>query len=639
MERVEALWRRHHRWLGIAVTAVLAAACYGFVLRLPFFYDDLPIMTWLSRHSWADIWTQSSENQFYRPLPFSIYKMGRLFPSGIDRAFLHGVSLSIHWVSALLIAKVVALTGGSAEESLVASILFVVFPFMFMAIPWITAMSHPLVTMLVLLAAVAALKAEKDGAVRWWGVSLLATILASTAHESGQVCAVIAGGMVFIQYGLRSRRRVLFVALGLLLNGAMLVTRSFIPGVGDPSFSGAQDFVGNAIFFMHGLIYPMGPAINWLVNHSEAQDLGLVALGTAGFIATAIWLVLRNGNWRWAASGLWWWVCAALPAGLSLRYGYLYTAPRVYTLAAAGTVILWSKMIFEVSSSVKKVPTRRAVAILIVGVVAIQNLVFLQRQFELFSALNGAYQQALDAADEKENEPLGLVNLPAALAHRDKAYAMILETVLFVPPYSNISEFIEVNSDWRSVDAVMYTPVLRETEFEIGFQGQGLDWEGMRRFALEHTTVWLTEWHDGRFSLNHVGSVKADATPSDEPLVRFEGGVAIESTAVEQMADGRWAVTIIWLAQGPVDGEIFVHVVDAGDDLVGQADGPALGGMVPPWAWHAGDRIHDVRYVLPRGAAPYTVKVGLYDSQGRLPAVLGDIAYPDGAPPVATIPP
>jgi hypothetical protein len=104
------------------VSAVLTLVCYGFVLRLPFFLDDLAIMTWLSRHSWVEIWVRSSENQFRRPLAFAIYKLGRLLPAGADRGFLHGVSLLIHWTSAVLIMQVLRVADRSAEEALVASI-------------------------------------------------------------------------------------------------------------------------------------------------------------------------------------------------------------------------------------------------------------------------------------------------------------------------------------------------------------------------------------------------------------------------------------------------------------------------------------------------------------------------------------
>jgi hypothetical protein len=639
MRRAQSLWRRYPNWIGVVVSAVLTLVCYGFVLRLPFFLDDLPIMTWLSRHSWVDIWVRSSENQFYRPLAFTIYKLGRLLPAGADRGFLHGVSLLIHWASAVLMMQVLRVADRSAEEALVASILFIVFPFLFMAVPWITAMSHPLVTMLTLLAVFAALKAERDHAIGWWGLSLLVTILAPLAHESGQVCAIMVGGIVLIRYGLRSRRRILFVVLGVLLNAGTMVLRRYIPGVGQPALDGAQDAVENTMFFLHGLTYPVAPLIGWLSREYGVQDFTLVGIATACLLATVVWLVLRRGDWRWAASALWWWAWAALPAGLSLRYRYLYTAPRLYTLAAAGTVMIWSGVILGVSRATKKVSLQRLVALLLVGLIAAQNVIFLRRQFRLFSVLNSMYQEVLKAASNEENAPLGFVNLPKALAYPVRTFAMIQEGVLFAPPYSNIAEFIEVNGEWRPADAVMYTPVLKETDFVFGFQGHWLDWEGMRRFALEHRTVWLAEWRDGHFSLHHVGSVEADATPPDNPLVRFEGGPVIESAWVEGMGDGAWAVRIVWAAQAPTDARIFVHVRDADGNLVAQADGPALGGMVPAWIWQPGDRITDIRHISPNGPPPYTVQAGLFGADGRLPAYVDGVRCAEDAPTVTTVVP
>lgn len=639
MPPARAVWDRYHGWVIAGVTAALALVCYGFVLRLPFFFDDLPIMTWLSRHDWVEIWTQSSENHFYRPLAFSIYKLGRLFPAGIDRALLHGVSLSLHWISAILVAKLVRLTGGSAEEGLVASVLFVVFPFLFLAVPWITAMSHPLVTALTLLATCAALEAEDRGVAAWWGLSLLATALAPLAHESGPVCAVIVGGVVLSVHGFRSRRRVFLLGLGVFLNGATVVLRSHIPGVGSPAFVGAQDWVENTMFFLHGLTYPVAPALGRLVRRYGVQDFALVGFAAACFFAALAWLLLRSDDRRWAVVGLWWWAWGALPAGLSLRYAYVYTAPRLYSLAAVGTVILWSKAILWVSGSPKKPVLRRAVAVAMVVLVTTQSVTFLRQQAALFSALNGIYQQILDVADGEGNAPLGFVNIPRALSHPDETYVMIQETVLFVPPYSNIGEFIEVNAEWVPATAVIFAPVLKETDLVVGLQGYGLDWDQLRWYALEHETIWLVRWDDGRFRLDHVGTVTAGGTALSQPLARFEGGPTIESAWVEPMDDGCWSLTLDWIADGPVDARIFVHVVDDVGNVVAQADGPALGGMLPPWAWRAGDRIRDVRRLTPGGCGPFTVRVGLSGSQGRLPAYRNGIRWPEDAANVARIHP
>jgi hypothetical protein len=72
--------------------------------------------------------------------------------------------------------------------------------------------------------------------------------------------------------------------------------------------------------------------------------------------------------------------------------------------------------------------------------------------------------------------------------------------------------------------------------------------------------------------------------------------------------------------------------------MILQADGAALGGMVPLWILQAGDRVHDVRHLyLPEQGGPYTVLVGVYDSNGRFVALVGGVRAPDDAVAVATI--
>jgi hypothetical protein len=217
---------------------------------------------------------------------------------------------------------------------------------------------------------------------------------------------------------------------------------------------------------------------------------------------------------------------------------------------------------------------------------------------------------------------------------------VIHETIVYIPPYSDVREFVGVNRQPQELDVVMYAPVLQAAEQIYGFEGEGIGWEEMRQFAIDHRSVWLTHYHEGQVSLRRVGAIAPDMVPAtDEPLARFEGGPVIESATVEQAGDREWAITINWLASGPVDARIFIHVLDSGGHLATQADGPALGGMVPIWLWRAGDRIQDVRHIsVPRDAeGPYTVLVGVYTSDGRFPAFRGDTRYPDDAATIATL--
>ena len=634
------LWERYHSWMGAAFSGILIAMCYGFALRLPFFFDDLPVMTWVNHHDLVDMWTMSSENAYYRPLTFTVYKLGSLLPLGSRQAVLHAINLILYWSSATLVAHVTKLCGGSPEQGFLASTLFTVFPFMFLAIPWITAMPHVLATALTLLAVYAALRAERDNLAGWWGISFLATILAPFSHESGQMCGAIVGGLVLIQHGLRDgRRRVVGVVLGGLLSVAVLLLRSRIPGVSGGQLAGLGDSVQNSMFFLDGLLYPIAPIVGWLVHRKGGHDFTLILLAALLMCLLMTWLARRDRDWHWVARGLWWWLCGALPAAASIRYGKLYISPRLHALASVGTVMLWAHVVNRLGKVMRRPWGQRLVWIMLGGAIVTQNVAFLHRQKALFRPMHSLYQQVLGASDDKSNAPLGFVNLPSSLAWPTKTYALIQETVVFIPRYSNLGEFIEVNKGWRASDAVMFSPVLQKTQSVFGFQGSGIGWEEMRHYAIEHRTVWLSRHVDGRFRLNEVGSITSDASPSfADPLAEFEGGPTIESASARESQNGHWAITVNWLASGPVSGHIFVHVVDADESLVAQADGPALGGMVPIWLWESGDRIRDVRHItLPEGPGPFTVQVGVFDAEGRFPALARGLRYPDDAATITEI--
>ncbi|MCJ7739283.1 MAG: hypothetical protein MUQ10_18545, partial [Anaerolineae bacterium] len=639
------VWRDGESWIGLAVTGLMVLACYGFALSLPFFFDDLPILTWLSEHSWGEIWT-SSESAYYRPLTFIVYKFGQVFAPGVKQVVLHSISLTVLWLNSILLMKVARLCGRSSLEALLGGGLLIVFPFAYHTIPWITALGHPLVTFLILLAVYAALEGERLTSLGWWGVSLLAMALAPFAHESGPVASLIVGGIILLQYGFRRGRfRLAGVPMGVILGGvlnlAAVMLRNLTPGIGGARLLSPECWIQNTAYFLHGLIYPFGPVISWLVGRVGWQDLALVQVMAAMFLVVVVLLGARTRDWRWIGTCLFWWGCAALPAILALEFNYLYISPRLYTLSSVGIVMLWAWVLTELVRLLEAGWRRWLLAIALVGAIITQNVLFLGNQRHLFEALNRVYQKVLGAAQFEENAPLGFVNLPIALASEEQTYALVLENVTFIPWYSNVGEFIEVNVGWRASEGVIFTPVRTESAEVFGAQGEGLDWNAMRQFAIDHRTVWLTRYIDGEFLLEEVGSILmgCDAVKSGPPI-RFEGGPAIESVSTQELGGGRWAVTLNWRASGPVDGEIFVHVRDENDVIVAQADGPALGGMVPIWLWQAGDCIADVRIIaIPPGveAGPLRVEVGVYNSDGRFPAMAEEVRVPEDAVPVGVI--
>lgn len=122
--------------------------------------------------------------------------------------------------------------------------------------------------------------------------------------------------------------------------------------------------------------------------------------------------------------------------------------------------------------------------------------------------------------------------------------------------------------------------------------------------------------------------------PTFGDAIRLQG-VAVAPTIAHpgQSVD----VTLDWLALQPTttDVNFFVHLVTADGRLVGQFDGPPLGGSYPTTDWQPGERIiQQVSMPLATDAPPgeIAVRVGWYDWRDgqRLPAP----AAPDNAPQV-----
>ena len=124
--------------------------------------------------------------------------------------------------------------------------------------------------------------------------------------------------------------------------------------------------------------------------------------------------------------------------------------------------------------------------------------------------------------------------------------------------------------------------------------------------------------------------------------ILFEGAVALDGMQVT--AEGKnLDVTLWWQSVAPLsrDAVVFVHLYDAGGQLVTTADGPPLSGGFPTSLWQPGDRVRDERAIPPprplyppysppigggEGKAPFWLGVGWYDpaTGARLAATTAD---------------
>lgn len=96
-----------------------------------------------------------------------------------------------------------------------------------------------------------------------------------------------------------------------------------------------------------------------------------------------------------------------------------------------------------------------------------------------------------------------------------------------------------------------------------------------------------------------------------EPAPRFDGRIALRGGRIDEE---KGELILVWEALAPPGRrwQVFVHLLDAKGQLLGQADGPMAEGLAPTEAWQAGDQVID-RHQLPRGLTPSALRIGLYD--------------------------
>ena len=607
----------------------LVAFLYAYALELPFFWDDSPILTWIMTHGWRAI-LFSTENGYYRPLPFAIYKTGWLVPPpSLRAAALHLVAPLLLWLSALLLRRI---AGG--RQGTLAAIFLVTYPLLNEAVVWVTALPHPLVIFLTLLALDTFLRREQGG--KSGRLGLLALGLAPLAHESGAVSVFIVAGFVLIRNrGSTATRRWLLLAF--LFDLLIVLGRGLINGAQTATaLHGLSQLEENGFYFLQVLLYPLGPLLGHGVQQWGWHDF--TALGIAALLV-GLWAVaVRRGKERALLAALWWWGVAATPFILALDYRALFVGARLSAFAAVGAALFWAALIEATATALP----RQAATTLRVGLTALVLLPAIAYHVHvarLYRLLDRLYDEVIAIEQAAPNRPATFVNLPAALTWTQRTFPLVTDNAVFVPPdYTDLRLFLLVNVGLRDVDTLTCPDLCRETEPFWLTQGAQIDRMAMReRLFGRETFLGYYEERDGHFHVRPVGSVAAGHCGSEGPrgTVHFADGTRLVDYRLQPLAEGTYRLRLCWETDGPSKATVFVHVMTPdGATMLAQADGDPLGGLLPLQSLRRGDRIIDLRTVrLPDTYhGDFIVRIGLYTGDRRLRATLGDERTPDDAP-------
>ncbi|MFN2224299.1 MAG: hypothetical protein ACK2UH_17210 [Candidatus Promineifilaceae bacterium] len=656
-----AIWLIFGSWC-LALTLVL----YGSALRLPFFFDDFVHIPFVDENTLGQMWHSAGRLAYYRPLSFTLWKIMFLV-LGRHSAFLqHAFNLLLHFLNGLLVGWLAAQywTGRASREETPASIrgtwpraflaatLFLLFPFSYQAVPWVGSMSHLLVTALILLSLATCWRLRQTGGRAWAAASLLLAFLAPFAHENGVLVGPLLAALLICRPEFRqnARRNLLYIALWTLpaliwLPIWWLAPKGISGGVG---LSGLEAILQNTTYFGQGIAYPLTWLGGRLLALTGANDMLivrlLILLALAG--AAAIQLLTRAGRrslmpWLWLALAL-------LPAVLFLDFDYVINGPRLLMLLSVGAAWLWADVALQAIRWFRGVARplsglRRlgpALIGVLVALVLVQNAAFIGRRMTFHHILGDAYKQAV--AQVRQANDAGqtaiFVNLPAWLAPKRATYALGHEGVQFWPDYAPPDTLAGVNlGRMASLSLVSYEAIRPQMPYHYGLAGGPADWVAL---AGAGGRVYLAGYAPDAVGVRQVGDL-APAPEPTEPSALFEspdGTARVFLVAAQsRRAEDGLEVTLGWRVEAPPAEQVtvFVHVVDAGGQLVGQLDGDPLAGAFPFYRWPAG--LHAVEWRTGQVEGDdLTVLVGLYDrlTQERfLASGPNGVSWPDNAYP------
>jgi hypothetical protein len=619
--------------LGLAVTLIL----YGRSLRLPFYSDDLLQLPWLRDLTLAQLWTQASPYNYYRPLAYSLWlALGRPFTP----LKLRLLNLALHALAATLAGLLAADLQADRQRiaaGLVTTGLFAAYPFAYQIVPWVSGIFYPLVTALCLLAVLAYRYGRRSESGWWLVTSLLAVGIAPFAHENGVLAGLLVGLAEFSLWLERPQGEAHRISGWPLahvgLNAAYLVGWLALRQGGITTFDFTPlALAQNLTLLVSGLSFPTAPLAALLSRAGLplAAGVWLIALLT---LVVLLWLARRA--WAAALFGLGWFALMIGPVLVTMRFAWLLDAPRFLYPAGAGAALLWGTAVSQLWGE------RRAARLLTAGVAlgaALPGAVFAANGVGWHLRGGAAIWDAVEAAQAEPEAPLLLVNLPDRLAPAWSLYPYFDGGAILLPPQVAAGEVAGSHLDTPRPDDRALTagyllpavPYLRST------YGAPADPATAQEQVESGRRVYVADYGGSPARLRYAGRIlPLDIRPGTMPTAYFGDFITLWEASAEFEGD-RLRIALRWELIHDLEGSptVFVHVIDREGAVIAQADGDPLAGLLPLGDIAESTIAEDVRWASASIDEVGGVYIGVWrpETGERLLARGGD--YPDNRVPV-----
>jgi len=641
--------------LSIAIAAVLAI--YSRVIPLAFFFDDPIDLTRAESRSYWALLSSSEGYQYYRPIPFVIWKLLRGVQGHFDHTTLHLIPLIAHAVSGWLIYLLLRRLG-TGYWALVPMVLFLTAPFHYQVLPIIGPTAHVLAGMFLLaslnLYAVARLHDDSGQARYLHAGALMMSILALWSHESGVVVApLIVGLEAVVMLRQSDRRPSLWPLAHIAAAGAFFLVWSTIDKLPSTEQTNLAEAGPKALFFLQGFTYPVSAQLIWLEDHLGVS-VGILRAGIAAIMLglLAYWFAMKRTENRWIVvlplAGLAIGTVAALPSMLRLSWGYVENGPRLLYLVMIGAALFWGLLpSLDFGNRHATLVWRIASTALLFSVV-VQSWRFVNVRLDMFESGSATIGSIVRLGEQYRGQRIVVANMPSWFALGGYEYRYGHFGIQVVPFYLGLDGVVYVNSSQMAhadVQSVSWQPDVAGGPFSFGPHGVDTTPEQMDSLLREgYRLVTVTPTSD-HYTVREVGRLTPDAaTQLLTSPGSIDGNTWLDSIRAARTKANPELLTVFvtWNVVGALDenAETVIEVRDDANHLIYQHVGYALGGMSAPRLWQAGDKIADsVAFPVPNDGA-YTVHVGMQriGTGERLPAYLPDgSAAVDNMLPVGTV--
>jgi hypothetical protein len=582
---------------------------YAPALGLPFFWDDVIHLRYVSQASSAQVLTQTELVAYYRPLVNWVLQRSLSEGQPPNRLFWHALLIANHLVNGALVGRLAWRLGWSGRGQVAAMGVFATFPFSYQVVLWVLAWFHPLVTTLILGACLGGLRYWRTPTT-WSGLcwAWACGMVAPFVHENG----VLAGPLVVLLLAWRfspptvwrSYRRLAWLVAPMLLAAGVYALMLWHLGVvgDDAAAPGQRDGLFALAYFSQGLSWPLPVALNALSQPSLVAIVALAAL-------TLAVMLIMGGRRAWL--GLLWAGLASAPAILLLTEAYLTNAPRLLYLAAVGVALLVGSW-----ASLRRLSWLGLVWTMLFILPA---LLFVRARVTEHAHLGSAYQglfEQLDSHDPaqailvlnapKWNEPEGGLRLPLGNSGP-----------IMLPDYYALRDLVWANTgrDFPALDAaIFYDTVDPLAGYTSGFSGVLLvDRGNLHTYLRRYQSLYAFQVEDGQSVARLVGESSA---PQETYVAEFGSGLRLQVYHAQPDSNGRWQIALTWqkTSAQPFPYIIFSHLL-CGDLLLDQLDSAPIDNLYDLDVWALGETWTEYRYL--RGHAQPAeclhLRVGLYD--------------------------